>query len=243
MNTLHRGSTGAEVLRWQQFLNAHAYDCGKADGAFGLRTEKATQQFQRALSLEPDGIVGPSTFGAARVLDATLSPMPTPDPVPATQTGDLSLRKNAWPREADAAAFFGYPSDLTRVKPPFSMKTSDGGRWYPVPHIVCNVKVAPSITRILASVFSEYGRDEDKIAAAGMNVFDGCYNDRNVRGSSTKKSMHALGAAMDWNSDLWPLHSERRMPEPVFAIYRAEGWRNGADYTGRKDPMHWEACR
>jgi hypothetical protein len=33
------------------------------------------------------------------------------------------------------------------------------------------------------------------------------------------------------------------MPADVVALFKAEGWRWGGDYHGRKDWMHFEAVR
>jgi hypothetical protein len=55
--------------------------------------------------------------------------------------------------------------------------------------------------------------------------------------------MHARAAALDWNAEKWPLWSDRRWPDQYADLWRAESWRLGEDYTGRKDPMHVEACR
>ena len=100
----------------------------------------------------------------------------------------------------------------------------------------------PDTVRHVAITTGLAGRDLDAITVAGFHIFDGCYNDRSVRGS-TQLSMHARAAALDWNAEKWPLWSERRMPDNYAAIWRAESWRLGEDYTGRKDPMHVEACR
>lgn len=148
-----------------------------------------------------------------------------------------------WPLEKDAASFFGYPPKLTQIECPYPMRMFDSGKWGPIKKITCHAKVADSLLRILKAILAHYGSPE-AVKAAGLDVYDGCYNDRNVRGSSTKRSMHAYGAAIDINAEKFPLGSTTaRWPGPVVAIFRAEGWRYGGDYSGRKDPMHAEACR
>ena len=62
------GSKGAEVRSWQAFLLIQGCAPGPADGVFGERTERATQGFQLAHSLDPDGVVGPATYRAAAEL-------------------------------------------------------------------------------------------------------------------------------------------------------------------------------
>lgn len=61
MNTIRKGSKGAEVKALQTKLNL------VADGIFGPLTEEAVMAFQRANGLTPDGIVGPKTWAALGV--------------------------------------------------------------------------------------------------------------------------------------------------------------------------------
>lgn len=58
---LRRGSRGSEVTKLQAALNALGYDCGEADGIFGLKTEMAVRAFQQAKGLTVDGIAGKAT--------------------------------------------------------------------------------------------------------------------------------------------------------------------------------------
>ncbi|HHW71541.1 MAG TPA: peptidoglycan-binding protein, partial [Clostridiales bacterium] len=61
---LRVGSRGSQVKELQNKLNELGYNCGKADGIFGSRTQKAVKDFQRANGLSVDGIVGPKTLAA-----------------------------------------------------------------------------------------------------------------------------------------------------------------------------------
>lgn len=77
-----------------------------------------------------------------------------------------------------------------------------------------------------------------------MDLFGGCYNYRRVSGRS-QLSVHSWGAAIDLDPVNNPLGKKWRpdsgmMPEQVVAIFRAEGWRWGGDFT-RPDCMHFEA--
>lgn len=58
---LRRGSKGADVTKLQTALNALGYDCGAADGVFGVKTEAAVRAFQQANALKVDGIAGKAT--------------------------------------------------------------------------------------------------------------------------------------------------------------------------------------
>lgn len=66
IRTLKKGHTGKDVKSLQRLLFADGYSVGSCgdDGDFGKDTEKAVVKFQKAHSLEPDGIVGPKTFRA-----------------------------------------------------------------------------------------------------------------------------------------------------------------------------------
>lgn len=60
--TIKRGSTGENVKVLQTILPGL-----KADGLFGPLTETAVKIYQRSKNLEPDGIVGPKTWGSLNV--------------------------------------------------------------------------------------------------------------------------------------------------------------------------------
>lgn len=63
------GSRGEEVRQLQEKLNQLGFDCGKADGIFGPKTQKAVKQFQKTFLLTQDGIVGPKTFDVLQRLE------------------------------------------------------------------------------------------------------------------------------------------------------------------------------
>ena len=57
--TLRRGDKGDGVKSLQEKLNAAGYDCGKADGDFGKKTEAAVKALEEARGVEADGIAWP----------------------------------------------------------------------------------------------------------------------------------------------------------------------------------------
>lgn len=68
-SVLRLGSTGEAVKVWQTFLSDQGFrEVGAIDGSFGPRTRAATQAFQRAHGLVPDGVVGPKTRAEAEPL-------------------------------------------------------------------------------------------------------------------------------------------------------------------------------
>ena len=65
MEELKKGLKGNEVKKWQSFLTAKGFDTGGIDGDFGMKTHNATIEFQKANSLDADGIVGKNTLAKA----------------------------------------------------------------------------------------------------------------------------------------------------------------------------------
>ncbi|NDJ17617.1 peptidoglycan-binding domain-containing protein [Myxacorys almedinensis] len=61
---LRRGARGAAVIGLQSRLRAIGVFSGEVDGVFGDETLAGVEEAQRQLNLEPDGIVGPSTWEA-----------------------------------------------------------------------------------------------------------------------------------------------------------------------------------
>ncbi|MBV4437944.1 M14 family metallopeptidase [Clostridium tyrobutyricum] len=67
MPILRVGSRGNDVMRIQALLKKMGYDPGPVDGIFGIQTEIAVKNFQRANGLGVDGIIGAETY---RVLES-----------------------------------------------------------------------------------------------------------------------------------------------------------------------------
>lgn len=152
-----------------------------------------------------------------------------------------------WPKDDQTAliAFYGDPgsrgfgANLVKVVPPFRMTYA--GK--PVGHLSFHRLAAPSLLRALNSIWSYYGRDQAKLDALRISVFSGTYNPRKVRGSTTKWSNHAYGAAIDFDAEHNGFGAGKgTIPKPVIAAFKAEGFSWGGDYRDRTDPMHFELC-
>lgn len=63
---LRKGARGAAVIGLQSRLRAIGAFSGEVDGVFGDETLSAVEEAQRRFELDPDGIVGPSTWEALR---------------------------------------------------------------------------------------------------------------------------------------------------------------------------------
>ncbi|TWM85108.1 N-acetylmuramoyl-L-alanine amidase XlyA [Bacillus licheniformis] len=61
VRNLKAGMSGSDVKKLQSKLNSLGFNAGKVDGIFGSQTESAVKQFQKAVGIAVDGIVGPNT--------------------------------------------------------------------------------------------------------------------------------------------------------------------------------------
>lgn len=66
LNILRKGDKGEQVKALQLLLIGNDCSCGErgADGDFGSKTVSAVKKYQKKKGLEPDGVVGPATWGA-----------------------------------------------------------------------------------------------------------------------------------------------------------------------------------
>ena len=60
--TLRKGSKGAHVTSWQNYLQMCGFYHGSIDGIFGNLTEQAVKEWQTANGLVSDGIIGPKSW-------------------------------------------------------------------------------------------------------------------------------------------------------------------------------------
>jgi len=61
---IKEGSRGTDVKELQRALKELGYNCGVADGIFGVGTRVQVEKFQEDNDLYPDGIVGSGTLSA-----------------------------------------------------------------------------------------------------------------------------------------------------------------------------------
>ena len=64
---------GDDVATLQARLTDMGFDCGRVDGVFGPRCEKAIKEFQKSVGVTADGICGPRTIAAFMRLLRTVS--------------------------------------------------------------------------------------------------------------------------------------------------------------------------
>lgn len=151
-----------------------------------------------------------------------------------------------WPKDNQTArnAFYGDPargeiaSQMVPVVPPFAMYYE--GR--KIKAIQFHRKAAPALLAALNEIWDYCQHDQAKIDAAGVSKYNGAYNHRYVRGSTTKWSNHAYAAAIDLNAEENALGAKKgTMPQFVVDAFCRQGWMWGGWYSGRKDLMHFEA--
>jgi len=151
-----------------------------------------------------------------------------------------------WPRDnqSELIKFYGDPGkgevgrQLVKVIPPFQMYYD--GR--PLKSLSFHKKAAPALTAALNEIWEHYGKSQAAVDKLGISKCAGTYNPRKVRGSATKWSNHAFGAAIDLNAAENGFNARSTIPLPVIAAFKRQGARWGGDYTRRKDPMHFEFC-
>jgi|GEM_PF-2122541 len=147
------------------------------------------------------------------------------------------------------AEFYGYPHLWVRndgsahpswesqmVTVPFPAPLPLG--WDPSSY-ASRARVHQKISGVTAAVFHE-------LSARGLwpllKTYDGGYTWRAKRGSR-KLSMHAYGAALDFNSATNRLGQEDfDMPREVVRVFRAFGWTWGGQWKV-KDAMHYQFGR
>ena len=162
-----------------------------------------------------------------------------------------------WPIESHAVEFYGNPrgegggyspawasENLVHVHCPWQLHM---GIHQPIPFVTIHKLCSESLGRILATTWAAIGKSQDEADARGYSVFSGSFNFRPIRGSSSI-SMHAFGAAIDWDAPENPmgygnLRHRFTDEDPLIKAFKDDGWRWGGDYCSRKDYMHVEACR
>ncbi|MBB4955347.1 hypothetical protein H4S14_003383 [Agrobacterium vitis] len=163
-----------------------------------------------------------------------------------------------WPTQSTAADFYGANlkiskgvagpdpawerANLVLVRLPWKAVAA-WDKSIPITSLRVHSKVAESLTRVLNAIWEAFGRSQQALEAAGMNLIGGGYNWRQMRGK-TRLSMHAYGCAVDFD----PARNGLGDPTPemdrrVVAAFKAEGWVWGGDWSAQsRDGMHFQAA-
>jgi hypothetical protein len=113
-----------------------------------------------------------------------------------------------------------------------------GFPWFPVSHFLVN----SDFKVLLVDAFTKL---QDAELHTEIKTFDGCYNDRMVRGSNTL-SLHSWACAIDLNAacdgmvvDPTALQRQGTWSPQFIATMKAAGLFYGGDFQVRADPMHF----
>lgn len=151
----------------------------------------------------------------------------------------------AWPKDNQTArnAFYGDPgkgeiaSQMVPVVPPFAMYYE--GR--KIKAIQFHRRAAPALLAALNEIWDYCQHDQAKVDASGASNYNGAYNHRMVRGSTTKWSNHAYAAAIDLNAGENALGVKKgTIPQFIVDAFCRQGAMWGGWYSGRPDWMHFE---
>lgn len=218
-----------------------------ADGFAGDDTRRAIAEYQRAVGLQPNGMLDQRTWESLDNAAAIPGVDRDSDPQPSDPEWDsLPGLPPVWPRQADVESFFGKPgTNHATLDLPFPMRIA----WATdkkITGFAINKRVRDSARRCFEEIARAYSEDER--AALGLDLFGGCFNNRTMRGG-TRKSMHAYAIAIDFdpirNQLKWKKPRARLSHDdciPFFNIWEAEGWLS----LGRArdfDWMHVQAAR
>lgn len=184
---------------------------------------------QERIGTEGDGAWGPKSVEACQKYLRDM--MPSPHPFPAENSQEF-------------LAFYGphgngHTPPGKKITLPFTIFYEDK----PVTTLTAHEKCADSLLRVFERLAKAFP-DEKSRKAAGILTYDGLYNPRLKRGSSTSWSMHAwmnaidLNAEENGNSTHWPVAST--MPIEVMECFAQEGWLSAGAFWGR-DAMHFQA--
>lgn len=186
-------------------------------------TQQQIKDMQFQIGVTPDGFWGPRSIAACKA--HLMRMMPKPNPWPATDQRSLQR-------------FYGSPGDESQL---VNIAVGGLGIQYegtPVRFVRCHGKVAVSLLAILKELSASRW-------AYILKEYEGCYNNRNMRGRSVP-SLHARGAAIDFMAAtngmnmVWPTRST--MPLEVMEIFARHGWVAAGAFWGY-DGMHFQATR
>lgn len=151
----------------------------------------------------------------------------------------------AWPKDTTAAknAFYGdfnlksfQAEHLVRIRPPFLMyydkKPMTSG-------ILVNKACASAMLAAFTDIFEKCSHDLKMVASTGASDFGGCFNIRPIAGSNNY-SNHSWACAIDLSPATNGFNMKGTISSIVVDAFKKQGARWGGNYTGRKDPMHFE---
>lgn len=127
---------------------------------------------------------------------------------------------------------YGQPDAAYQSKWCIMWKIKEDFPWFPAEKIFINSDFKDKLDKAFTALEMTGHHKEIK-------TFDGCYNERSVRGKSAL-SLHAWAAAIDMNASVEKLgQTQTHFSEDFLNIMRAAAIYWGGDFINRKDPMHF----
>lgn len=256
MRVLKPGVTGNDVKKWQLFLLGQGFTTILPSGNFDQPTYQATVSFQTKCRLDPDGKVGNDTLGKAMTLGYELIDYTSDEDSDYPEEPDFRPLVGIAARQQ----VFGKFSYVAAPQPdnPEAIRITDGWEAENIVKVelpqLAGVKGAPSSGTIrfhrlaakqIQALFRAWGKARviDRIV-----TWDGSFNARFSRGSTTALSNHAFGSALDINAAFNPLGSEPGFPGEkgcvfdLVSIAHDHGFFWGGHFSKRRDGMHFEVA-
>ncbi len=195
-----------------------------------MSTQDRIKAIQRRIGTTTDGIIGPATLSALEEWLGIAALNPAVSATLGTTPTQAQVRSGR--------SIYGEPGDegnLVTLSPPYPLYYA-GAR---VKSIRVHKAIAGQVEAALREVLAHYGAE--RIHALGLDIYDGCYNNRAVRGGSAT-SMHAWGIALDFDA----AHNGNnvRAPQARFSAPEYATWfdiweRYGAFSMGRETGRDW----
>lgn len=111
-------------------------------------------------------------------------------------------------------------------------KVQEDFPWFPAKRIFINKEFKEKLYKAFKKIEEAHLQNE-------IHSFDGCYQERKVRGSSAI-SLHSWAMAIDLNASMEKLgQTTSHFSGEFIKIMTEEGIYWGGNYQGRKDPMHF----
>ena len=256
LEVLKVNSRGQQVEDWQNFLIGQGFDPGVANGIFDEQTKGATIEFQKKSGLQPDGVAGNKTFGAAMQLGFE----GITDTDDSRESANFPSKPNFPPVKSDAEreALFEHFDFVPDPIPGNKENIRILGNWESRNIVLLNVPQLIPIkgndrARFHRFAVNQFMKLWSDWQAAGLlsKIFtwDGSFVPRFQRGSTTKLSNHAFGSAFDINAAfnplgaLPPLIEQKGSVRELVEIANANGFYWGWHFDSRKDGMHFEIAK
>jgi peptidoglycan hydrolase-like protein with peptidoglycan-binding domain len=254
--TLKTGDHGERVFLWQSFLRGAGFDPGPLDSDFGKLTFDATVAYQLRNMLDGDGEVGQQTLlrAAAQGLaiadrsgtgenSSDFPPRPTFPPLVSNEEraavfGYFDFEPAPTPDDKEHVRILGGWQRENMVKVPVPQikgVTGSRGRDY----IWFHRLGAAQLQRLWQAW-------EDEGLLDLVLTWQGSFNPRFVRGSTTDLSNHAFGSGFDinyaWNrlGHIPALADQKGSVRRLVPIANRHGFYWGGHYQRRPDGMHFE---